>query len=166
MRNMREIYPKYMHGREYCATMTYVSILYDKSIHLLANAPTCLHVSVSVGQNPGLAIVSYKSEACGNTSFAAPREMSRPLIKVPHNICIRSFPFFNITQSYAMEKSEKTKSRKEEGKLRVSSPRTKVQGVKVRGSLLFSVLNSQRHPSPRVSRGRAVSPRNHSGRAK
>ena len=49
--------------------MTYVSIVYDESIHLLANASTCLHVSVSVGQNPKLTIVSYKFQPCENISF-------------------------------------------------------------------------------------------------
>jgi len=54
--------------------MTYVSIICDELTHLLANASTCLHVSVSVGQNPKLAIVSYKSQPCKNISFTAFRE--------------------------------------------------------------------------------------------
>lgn len=52
------MHSKYIGEREYC--MTYVSIVCDESIHLLANVSTCLHVSVSVGQNPKLTIVSYR----------------------------------------------------------------------------------------------------------
>lgn len=67
--------PKYIGKREKeretvsCLVMTYVSIVYvraciyacDKSIHLPANAPTRLRVSVSVDQHPKFAAVSYKS---------------------------------------------------------------------------------------------------------
>lgn len=92
---------------KYIECMTYVSIVYDESIHLLANVSICLHVSVSVGQNPKLTIVSYKSQPSGNISFAVFREKLLLLIKMSHNISlilyrvhIKSGIFFNKYKKY------------------------------------------------------------------
>lgn len=61
MRTARKI-RIYICERDICMTCSP-----DKSIHLLANAPFCLHVSVSVDRNPKLTIVTYKSQLCDST---------------------------------------------------------------------------------------------------